>query len=161
MAKNWPICFAQIYIVQIQNDMATIFPFKHAFLKVSFRPSGIEGQNEPFKRSVVAKLMEWHWFLSCRVTLRENRGKFPIFEKSPKTEQKIFFFENFKKYSPKDQVKSYSEKVLTLWFSLEMYLKNKFEEDPLCENSTCHKNKAVSNFSNTALFLKLEKNPRV
>ena len=52
------LCFAQIYIVQIQNDMATIFPFKHAFLKVSFRPSGIEGQNEPFKRSVVAKLME-------------------------------------------------------------------------------------------------------
>ena len=56
--KKWPICFAQIYIVQIQNDMATIFPFKHAFLKVSFPPSGIEGQNEPFKRSVVAKLME-------------------------------------------------------------------------------------------------------
>ena len=58
MAKNGPFCFAQIYIVQIQNDMATIFPFKHAFLKVSFRPSGIEDQNESFPRSVVAKLMK-------------------------------------------------------------------------------------------------------
>ena len=100
------LCFAQIYIVQIQNDMATIFPFKHAFLKVSFRPSGIEGQNEPFKRSVVAKLMEWHWFLSCRVTLRENRGKFPIFEKSPKTEQKIFFLKILKSTHPKIRSKA-------------------------------------------------------
>ena len=32
-------------------------------------------------------------------------------------------FENFKKYSPKDRVKSYSEMVLNLWFSVEMYLK--------------------------------------
>ena len=106
-------------------------------------------------------LMDWHWFLSCRVALRENRGKILNFEKSAKMEQKMYFFENFKKYSLKDQVKSYSEKVLTLWFSLEMYLKNIFEEDPLCENSTCHKNKAVSNISSLASFLGLENNPRM
>ena len=103
---------------------------------------------------LVAKLMELNLFLSCRL-LDTKIGVNSLFlRKVPKWSRK-YFFENFKKYSPKDQVKSYSEKVLTLWFSLEMYLKNKFEEDPLCENSTCHKNKAVSIFSNTALFLKL------
>jgi len=39
-------------------------------------------------------------------------GKINNFEKSAKTEQKFFFFENFKKYSPNDWVKSYSELVL-------------------------------------------------
>ena len=35
--------------------------------------------------------------------------------------------------------------------------KNKFEEDPLCENSTCHKNKAVSNFYRKILACKPHK----
>ena len=61
--------------------------------------------------------------------------------------------------SPRVNLRNCISEVYTRGFFY--ILKNKFEEDPLCENSTCHKNKAVSNFSNTALFLKLEKNPRV
>ena len=34
--------------------------------------------------------------MSCRVALRENRGKFLIFEKSAKMEQKIFFLKILK-----------------------------------------------------------------
>ena len=106
-------------------------------------------------------MIEWHWFLSCRVAWRENMGKINNFEKSAKMGQKMFFFENLKKYSPKDQVKSYSEMWLNPWFSLEMYLKKLFDEDLLCENSTCHKNKVALNFSNTGSFLKLGTNPCV
>ena len=43
-----------------------------------------------------------------------------------------------------------------------MYLKNIFDEDPLCENGTCHKNKVVSTFSNMASFFEVrEKSSRV
>ena len=59
-------------------------------------PSGIEGQNEPFPRSVVTKLFEWHWFLSYRVAWRENIGKINNFEKSAKRSRKYFFLKILK-----------------------------------------------------------------
>ena len=43
-----------------------------------------------------------------------------------------------------------------------MYLKIIFDEDPLCENSTCHKNKAVSIFfEHGFIFEVIEKSSRV
>ena len=43
-----------------------------------------------------------------------------------------------------------------------MYLKKIFDEDPLCENSTCHKNKVVLTFSKHGfIFEVIEKSTRV
>ena len=80
-------------------------------------------------------------------------------EKSAKMEQKMFFFEIFKKNtSKKSGQKLFRNVAIPMIFFINVF-KKIFDEDPLCENSTCHKNKVVSIFSNTALFVKFEKNP--
>ena len=81
--------------------------------KAPFWPSGIEGQNEPFSRSVVTKLIEWHWFLSCRVAWRENMGKINNFEKSAKMGQKMFFLKILKNTHQKIRSKATQKCGLT------------------------------------------------
>ena len=74
MAKNWPICFAQIYIVQVRNDVTKKF-------KVSFWPSIPDGQTEIFKKAFEKEKWSSHHseLEQCKFAQSKSANFWPFF----------------------------------------------------------------------------------
>ena len=158
MAKNGQFAWYKFSLFKFRMMWQPFFFFSMPFLRSHLDRLVFRAQMSHFQGLQRPNL--WRYIDFCPVGLLNAKiwVKSIILRKVPKRSRKYFFFENFKKYSPKDWVKSYSELVVNPCFSLQMCILWWHNEYQLCKNSPCHENKKALKISRWGTYFdKLKK----